>query len=67
MSKKDYKLIASALATTKPTQLENEMVLEYTKRLNVWKDVVTEISRGLASDNYRFNNSVFLEACDYYD
>jgi len=55
MTKKDYILIAAALASVRPRT---------SARLHVWKDTVESIASALLRDNLRFDHVRFVEACN---
>lgn len=56
MSRKDYQLLADALAATKSRQNDVGEFVSFTK-------VCASIADALASDNYRFDRYRFLAAC----
>ena len=58
MSRKDYQLIADAIACTAARVKQ----LRYDAAATL-DDLTSELSRRLASDNYRFNASTFRNAC----
>lgn len=58
MSRKHYKLLADALASTRPhLRLENQTTLDQ------WSRVVVAIARECRGDNYRFAYDTFYAAC----
>lgn len=57
MSRKDYKAVAQAFASTRPT---DESSVEYRQ----WKKDVESVARVFAADNYRFNWGRFTSACE---
>ena len=56
MTKKDYALIADALAQTNPKAWKNEWAEL------VWAETVENIADTLATDNPRFNKQRFIAA-----
>ena len=61
MSRKDYVLLANAIATVKQrlnAQGANDMAVD---AVDVVRDSVAD---ALASDNYRFDRSRFVDACN---
>jgi hypothetical protein len=61
MTKKDYIVLANALASVKPTDETNYKDVCETQ----WQDDVRVIARVLAADNSRFDGPRFFAVCGY--
>ena len=66
MTRKDFELIASTLAFTKPTSINYARKAEYISALAEWTGIVDEFTAMLASQNERFDAQRFRKACDGY-
>jgi hypothetical protein len=60
MTRKHYKIIAQAMAESKPTGT-NELM-----RLEVWQATVDTLAMYLRHNNANFDKDKFLDACNYY-
>lgn len=58
MTKKDYVLIASALARVKPEKVDE-------RGQDQWTLCVKSIATALAHDNDRFDGGLFVAACEF--
>lgn len=61
MTKKDYELIARALAYTKPSKIARPN--GYEDRLYTWNGVIEVLARDLEFENDRFDINKFYQAC----
>lgn len=59
MTRKDYNLLAEALASVRP----GTTTLEAAESITQWNECVIAVSRALNSDNGRFDRERFIEAC----
>jgi len=57
MTRKDFQLIADALAVSRPNEL-------WLNKHNQWTSTVNNMTTALASSNPRFNPSKFKAACN---
>lgn len=64
MTKKDYKLIAGALRSSRP--LIGGTVYKRTQLAKQWESDVVEIAKVLANANPRFNYDKFCKECGLY-
>ena len=68
MSRKDYRVIARALADARPIPgmfdgCDGNTHDAYRRAESVWRHLVEELACALASDNPRFRFDKFREAC----
>lgn len=66
MTRKDYRLIASALKDSKPiSNGPNSFAYDaaYEFRLGQWSKTTRLLSLALGADNARFDSDKFLQAC----
>lgn len=61
MSTKDYKLIASYLLNSRPSQEDRP------EAMGQWIVDVNAIANALREDNERFDCRLFKKACGYYE
>jgi hypothetical protein len=65
MTRKHYKIIAEALAESKPDSKVSLSVDLYKIRLDTWISVVLTVTAHLMAANSNFNRDKFLKACKY--
>lgn len=64
MTHKDYALLATALASSKPADSYGDV---YVFRYHQWRKDVNAVADAIARDNSRFNYARFYEACGYQE
>tara|TARA_R100000664_G_scaffold1217_8_gene3253 strand:+ start:4973 stop:5149 length:177 start_codon:yes stop_codon:yes gene_type:complete len=57
MTRKHYKIIAEAMAESKPKEYDD---------IVVWKATVETLAIRLGNSNSNFDKDKFLDACNYY-
>ena len=60
MTRKDYEVVAEALAEARPDPLDVDQVKQ-------WQRDVVAIAAALIDENPRFNQDRFLDACCFVD
>ena len=65
MTRKHYKIIAEAMAESKPKGT-NESSITTLMRLEVWQATVDTLVMYLRHNNANFDKDKFLDACNYY-
>jgi hypothetical protein len=62
MTRKHYKIIAQAMAESKPKGTNES----YSNDIVVWKATVETLAMYLRHNNANFDKDKFLDACNYY-
>ena len=67
MTRKHYKIIAEAMAESKPKEYDDtDDAVHYRAFLAVWKATVETLAIRLGNSNSNFDKDKFLDACNYY-